>query len=100
MTVTKAAAKTALVLVGRKTQYIAGIGITRRGKAFGVSEDHAQKLLKAKNRATGDYLYLREETYREQVKRDASATTGDDALDLGLVEKGTPKGGAVDIEEV
>lgn len=90
-----------LVLTGRKTQYIAGKGILRRGKPFPVSEEHSKKLLAAKNRATGEFLFMTETAYKEELEREQyAAANSDDSLDLGLVEKGVPKGGHAEIEEV
>lgn len=104
MAVQKTAVKEAdkkvdLVLVGRGSQYIAGMGILRRGKKFSVSEAHAKKLLMAVNKATDKNLFMRYEDYLSQQELKANEVDGS-GLDLGLVEKGTPKGGHVEIEEV
>ncbi|MGI4991064.1 hypothetical protein ACRXCV_00410 (plasmid) [Halobacteriovorax sp. GFR7] len=70
-----------LVLVGRKTQFIMGMGTLYRGKDFGVSPSHAKRLLLAKNRMTGENLFMRAEDYEAMTKTEVS-----NPLDLGLGE--------------
>ena len=92
-TTTTAADKQAtLVLVGRKSQYVTGLGIMRRGIKFTVSETHAKKMLKATNRATGDRLFMRQKDFEESK----AESDGDNNLDLGLGTNAAPKSAAKD----
>lgn len=77
MAVTKTAAKQVeLVLVGRKSQYIANLGILRRGKVFKVAESVAEEFLGATNPATNEPLFLTKEVFEAKQKNAGKKSKG------------------------
>lgn len=78
MTVSTKAApkKVEIVLVGRKSQYIANLGILRRGKPFEVSAKVAEDFLAANNPATDKPLFVTKEVFEAQNKRAQKKQSG------------------------